>query len=244
MVSEQSGSRAPVLLAPAYVLHRRPYRDSSLLLECFSRDHGRVGMVARSGRGRLAGVLQPFAPLLLSWTGGGELKTLTQAEPDGHVDLLRGATLAAGFYLNELLLRACARLDAHPAVYAAYARALTTLVGGTADEPALRYFERELLAELGYALQLEYDTTGTPINPAGRYHYQPERGALPAPDGDLPGAALHALRAGTLAEPAHLVACKRLLRAQLAWHFGDRPLKSRALYRVIAGRPTDPATES
>lgn len=237
MVLQQPDSRAPVLLAPAYVLHRRPYRDSSLLLECFSRSHGRVGLVARGGRGRLAGVLQPFTPLLLSWAGGGELKTLIQAEPDGYATPLRGAALAAAFYLNELLLRACARLDAHPAVYEAYVRALAALTGPTADEPALRRFERDLLAELGYGLLLEHDVNGAAIDPTARYHYQSERGAIPAPDGDLPGAALLALREGTLGEPAHLPACKRLLRTQLAWHFGDKPLKSRELYRALAGEP-------
>lgn len=242
MVAEQAGSRAPVLLAPAYVLHRRPYRDSSLLLECFSREHGRVGMVARGGRGRLAGVLQPFAPLLLSWTGGGDLKTLTQAEPDGYVDPLQGAALAAAFYLNELLLRACARLDAHPAVYAAYRRALEALTGGVADEPVLRRFERDLLAELGYGLQLEHDVDGAAIEPAARYHYQAERGASRAPDGDLPGAALLALRDDTLGEAAHLPACKRLLRAQLTWHFGNKPLKSRELFRALAGKNPRPET--
>lgn len=242
MVREQAGSRAPILLAPAYVLHRRPYRDSSLLLECFSRDRGRVGLVARGGRGRLAGVLQPFAPLLLSWTGGGELKTLTQAEPDGYVDPLHGAALAAAFYLNELLLRACARLDAHPAVYEAYVRALAALTGGAAHEPALRRFERNLLAQLGYGLQLEHDVDGAAIDPAARYRYQPEHGAIPAADGDLPGAALLALREDTLCEPALLPACKRLLRAQLTWHFGDKPLKSRELYRALAGQTPRPET--
>lgn len=242
MAFQPSGSRAPVLLAPAYVLHRRPYRDSSLLLECFSREYGRVGLVARGGRGRLAGVLQPFAPLLLSWTGGGELKTLTQAEPDGYADPPQGAALAAAFYLNELLLRACARLDAHPAVYEAYRRAVATLTGSVGDEPALRRFERDLLAELGYGLLLEHDVDGAAIDPVARYHYQSERGAIRAPDGDLPGAALLALREDTLGEPAHLLACKRLLRAQLAWHFGDKPLKSRALYRALAGRTPRPET--
>ena len=184
--------------------------------------------------------MQPFAPLLLSWTGGGDLKTLTQAEPDGYTDPLRGAALAAAFYLNELVLRACARLDAHPAVYEAYVRALTTLAGGPADEPVLRRFERDLLDELGYGLQLEHDVAGVAINPAARYHYQPERGAIRALDGDLPGAALLALRTDTLGEASHLSACKRLLRAQIAWHFGAKPLKSRELFRAIAGQPTHP----
>ncbi len=242
MIIQQPASRGPVLLAPAYVLHRRPYRDSSLLLECFSRDYGRVGLVARGGRGRLAGVLQPFAPLLLSWTGGGELKTLTQAESDGYADPLQGGALAAAFYLNELLLRACARLDAHPVVFEAYARALAALTGGMADEPALRRFERDLLAQLGYGLQLEHDVDGAAIDPAARYHYQSERGLIRAPDGELPGAALLALREDALAEPAHLFACKRLLRAQLAWHFGDKPLKSRQMYRALAGQT--PRTET
>jgi DNA repair protein RecO (recombination protein O) len=180
-------------------------------------------------------VLQPFAPLLLSWTGASDLKTLTQAEPDGYADPLLGAALAAGFYLNELLLRACARLDAHPEVYDAYASALAALPGA-AIEPTLRRFERDLLAGLGYALLLDQDAGGTAIDPAARYDYQAERGAVPAPDGALDGAALLALRDDALDDQAHWLALKRLLRAQLAWHFGDRPLKSRALFRALAGR--------
>ncbi|GAB4356339.1 MAG: DNA repair protein RecO [Immundisolibacter sp.] len=234
MAVASTAARAQVLLQPAYLLHRRPYRDSSLLLECFTRDHGRVGLVARGGRGRLAGVLQPFTPLLLSWSGGGDLKTLSQAEPDGYADSLRGAALAAGFYLNELLLRSCARLDPHPLVYTAYARALAAL-RGTAIEPALRRFERDLLAGLGYGLLLEHDADGAAIAPDGRYHYRPEHGAVPAADGDLVGAALLALQHDTLDDPAHWPALKRLLRSQLRWHFGDRPLKSRALYHALAG---------
>lgn len=229
-----STAAPPVLLQPAYLLHRRPYRDTSLLLECFSRDHGRVGLVARGGRSRLAGVLQPFTPLLLSWSGGGELKTLTGVEPDGYADPLRGAALAAGFYLNELLLRGCARLDGHPPVYAAYGRALAAL-RGPAIEPALRRFERDLLAGLGYGLLLTHDARGGAIMPDGRYHYRPEHGAVPAADGDLSGAALLALQHDTLDDPAHWPALKRLLRSQLRWHFGDRPLKSRALYHALAG---------
>lgn len=235
MATARSTGQAPVLLQAAYVLHRRPYRDSSLLLECFSREHGRLGLVARGGRGKLASVLQPFTPLLLSWSGAAELKTLTQAEPDGYADPPRGAALAAGFYLNELLLRACARLDPHPEVYDAYVAALPTL-GTAAIEPALRRFERNLLAGLGYGLMLERDAGGMPIDAVARYDYRPEHGAVPAPDGALPGAALLALHADTLDDPAHWPHLKRLLRAQLAWHFGDRPLKSRALFRALAGR--------
>jgi DNA repair protein RecO (recombination protein O) len=234
MVVASTAARAPVLLQPAYLLHRRPYRDTSLLLECFSRDHGRVGLVARGGRSRLAGVLQPFTPLLLSWSGGGDLKTLTQAEPDGYADPLRGVALAAGFYLNELLLRGCARLDGHPPVYAAYGSALAAL-RGPAVEPVLRRFERDLLAGLGYGLLLEHDAAGAAITPGGRYHYRPEHGAVPAADGNLSGAALLALQHDALDDPAHWPALKRLLRSQLRWHFGDRPLKSRALYHAIAG---------
>ena len=235
MATARSAGQAPVLLQAAYVLHRRPYRDSSLLLECFSREHGRLGLVARGGRGKLAGVLQPFAPLLLSWTGAADLKTLTQAEPDGYSDPLQGAALAAGFYLNELLLRACARLDAHPDVYDAYAGALAALPGA-AIEPTLRRFERDLLAGLGYGLLLDHDASGAAIDPAARYDYRPEQGAVATLDGALGGAALLALRDDALDDPAHWPALKRLLRAQLAWHFGDRPLKSRALFRALAGR--------
>ncbi len=228
-----------VTLQPAFVLHTRPYRDTSLLVEAFSRERGRVGLVARgarSGRSRLAGVLQPFSPLLLSWRGQGELVTLIGAEADGPALLPPGGGLLSGFYLNELLLRLLHRGDAHPELYAVYCQTLALLGRGEDEEAVLRRFERLLLQEIGYGLQLEHAAdSGDPIMAGRRYDYLPERGPVPLV-GEPRGVAVHGETLLALARDACLDErcrreAKRLMRAALAVHLGDRPLKSRELYR-------------
>src|SRR5579885_1312881 len=122
-----------VRLASGYVLHHSPYRDTSRILEVLTRDHGRLTLFARGVRGpksRLAALLQPFQPLLLSWSGRGEAPQLTGAEPQGMLRRLPADRLLAAFYLNELILKLTTRHDPHPALYDAYHRALETLKGG------------------------------------------------------------------------------------------------------------------
>jgi len=139
---------------PAFVLHTWPYRETSVIVEAFTPDSGRVAMVARGARrprSELRGLLQAFQPLLLSWSGQAELKTLIRAEWRGGLPLVRGSALLCGFYLNELLLKLLAREDSHPQLYAAYERALAELAAGGEQAALLRRFELGLLAELGYA---------------------------------------------------------------------------------------------
>jgi DNA repair protein RecO (recombination protein O) len=224
-------------LEPAFVLHRRPFRDTSVLLEAFSRDHGRLGLVARgarSQRSRLRGVLQPFRPLLLSWRLGGELGTLVGAEPDGPVTVAPagGDALLALYYLNELLLRLTGRLDPHPQLYRVYAGTVAQLLAGAPVAPALRVFERRLLEALGYGPDLARDAAGQPIGADSCYRYDPALGlASCRPDaaGALRGASLLALAAGALADPRALTDARRLLRAAIEPHLDGRPLKTREL---------------
>lgn len=226
-------------LVPAYVLHGRAYRETSMLLEVFSREHGRVGLVARgarSGRSRLRGVLRPFLPLLLSWSGRGELGTLTGAEPDGPVRLAGGAMLAGGFYLNELLIRLLARNDPHPELYRVYDRTLFGLGTSAGAAAALRVFEKRLLAELGYALVLERESDGTPVRPGRLYHYHLEEGpvAVSRIHGDMlgiHGESLLGLARERLTDARALSEAKRLNRAALGRYLGGRPLRSRDLWR-------------
>ncbi len=232
-----------VNLAPGFVLHRRPYRDTSLLIEAFCPEHGRVGLVARgagSGRSRRAALLQPFSPLLLSWSGRGELATLSGVEADGAPITLSGGTLYSGFYLNELLTRLLQRHDPHPQLFAVYRLALQQLAGGDDAEWALRLFERELLQELGYGLMLLEDAQGTAIDPERAYCYHLEHGPLPRfNEGQrclrIDGRSLLAL-AGRGCEAdrrdaAVLSDCKRLMRAALRLYLGEKPLASRELFR-------------
>lgn len=231
-----------IRLQPAFILHRRPYRETSLLVEAFTRDYGRKGLVARGARrpgSGLRGMLEPFRPLLLSWSGRGELASLNGAEGAGGPPL-EGRTLWSGFYLNELLQRLLARDDPHPDLFRAYASALARLQAGGNQETVLRGFERDLLDELGYGLLLEHEAEGgNPLNPDALYDYHLERGPVPlAPGGKarLPvrGRSLLALAADELDDPAVLREIKPLMRATLRLYLGDRPLKSRELF--VAGK--------
>lgn len=229
-------------LIPAFVLHSRPYRDTSLLLEVFSADSGRVGLVARgarSSRSRQRGLLQPFQPLLLSWSARGELGTLSAVEAAGAPFSLRGHALYSGFYVNELLVRLLHRNDPHPELYPVYGETLTGLMQASEPEPVLRRFELRLLELLGYGLQLERDTAGAELDPESRYDYRPEEGAVPlAPAGQAQGVAvsghsLLALRTECLDDAQVRLDARRLTRAALDPHLGAAPLKTRAVLRQL-----------
>ncbi|MBL8260265.1 MAG: DNA repair protein RecO [Candidatus Competibacteraceae bacterium] len=228
------------LLQPAFILHRRPYLNTSLLLEAFSREHGRLGLVARgamASRSRLKGLLQPFAPLLLSWSGAGELATLTVAEEAGRPLALPPNRVLPGLYANELLVRLLPRLDSQPSLFDAYERLLAELAAASAEEPALRRFEKTLLDHLGYGLNLEREAdSGTPIVAEEHYRYVLDRGPLAAAGAQagvpISGRSLLALRDGDLSDPALLAEIKRLTRAALAEQLRGQALKTRALYRV------------
>ncbi len=235
-------SRKPTALQPAYVLHQRAYRDSSAIVELFTPEHGRVGVVAKGikrPKSPWRGLLQPFQPLLVAWQGGGELKTLTAAEPQGMALRLPPSALASGFYLNELLMRLVARLDAHLTLFGCYdasLRALAAADSAAALEGVLRCFERDLLAALGYALVLDREVeTGQALVPAQVYDYQVERGPVRLTEAEggqgiaVHGSTLLALRQACLADAQARREAKRLMRAVLARYLGPQPLFSRQL---------------
>jgi len=228
-----------VPLNPGYVLHTRAYRETSLLVEVLSRDHGRLGLVAKGARrprSALASAAQPFRVLQLAWSGRGELATLTRAEPEGSGWHLTGTRLASAMYLNELLYRLLPRHDPVPALFEQYRTALAGLAGGAATEACLRIFEKRLLQVLGYALVLEHEAdTGAPIDPRALYRYEMQAGPRPAASG-CPGPQLHgesllALAAESLAAERSLREVKQLMRAVLAVQLDGKPLRSRELLR-------------
>ncbi|TCO80438.1 DNA replication and repair protein RecO [Plasticicumulans lactativorans] len=241
-----------VELEAAYVLHARAYRETSLLLEAFSLQHGRVGLVARGVRGarsRTRALLQPFQPVLLSWRGGGELATLSGVEAAGPALALQGERLLGGLYANELLLTLVARDDAQPALFAHYQALCAALAAGTPIEVALRVFERDLLDALGYRLLLAQAADGSPLQAALRYRYVADEGAHPASGVDdgvpVAGASLLALGRGELADAAARADAKRLLRAQLERLLNGRRLRTRELARaLLGGARGEPATSS
>ena len=245
-----------VNLQPAYLLHRRPYRDSSQLLELFTAEHGRLSLVAkgvhRKARGGTTGaVLQPFVPLLVSFSGRGELKTLTHAEVAGSPRRLTGATLFSGFYLNELMVRLLHRHDPHPPLFASYGDTLTALGQGDSADSVLRRFELDLLQELGYSFALDAEAdTGECLDRDGWYRLEPERGLVACVGGVAEvqryyGGDLLAMASGDFSGSAARTA-KRLLRHALAAQLGDTPLRSRALFRQFSAgvnsEPTDAAS--
>lgn len=229
-----------VALTPAMVLHRRPYRNSSLIVEFFTRSHGRVTAVARSARGprsRYQGQLQPFVPLLISWTGRGELKSLGQIELHGLAYLLEGSALSCGFYLNELLMRLLGKEDPESTLYDRYVTVLSTLQSQSDSQAQLRYFECHLLSVLGYGLGLGHDQrVSTEIKSDRYYQYVFEQGFLQIDDDDdtnaLPGSMLLALARETLTQPEELRLAKRLMRTVITRHLGGRPVHSRDLFDV------------
>lgn len=223
-----------------YVLHRRPYGETSLLVDLFARGGGRLRLVARGARRDRTG--QPFTELAVAWHGRGQLKTLTRAEPmPGPGPPLGGRALYLGLYLNELLLRLLPEGDPHPRLYARYRSQLAALAAATDAEPLLRRFELGLLEELGYGLGLEHTATGDPVRPEADYYYLGgagvmAAGALPPGRGEpLRGAHLLAIAADDYRDPGVRRSAKRLLRAALAEHLGARPLRSRELFRNPGG---------
>jgi DNA repair protein RecO (recombination protein O) len=230
-----------VLLQPAYVLHTRAYRDTSLLLELFTPEHGRLSAIARSARGarsRFKGVLQPLQPLVVSWYGKTDLMSLTTAEASGIGHMLCGEALVCALYLNELLVRLLHRYDAHPALYNAYQQTLVALQQNQSIQPTLRLFEKNLLLELGYALQLDQETqTKKNIDPEQFYYFNPTHGLSlseqhsPSPN-VFSGTSLLALHRDELISENSLRDAKRLLRIALNQLLENKPIKSRELFLI------------
>jgi len=222
---------------PAYVLHARAYRETSLLLELLTRDHGRVALVARGARrarSRQRNVLQPFRPLLVSWTARGELGTLTAAEQVAAPPALHGEALYCGLYLDELLMRLLHRGDPHPEVFERYRGILLDLAGGQSVQPLLRVFEKHLLEAIGYGLMLEHEfDSDRPLDPEAAYDYRPGQGPVRVAGRSggraIPGRCLIALREDRVGA-ADLAGLRRLMRRVIGYHLGDRPLASQALF--------------
>jgi DNA repair protein RecO (recombination protein O) len=233
-----------VVLTPAYLLHQRAWRETSKLLEVWSREHGRIGLVARGARrpnSPQRSLLQPFTPLLMSWTQRGEMGNLGAVESAGVPTLLRGRPLMAAFYMNELLLRLVARQDAHPYLYDMYALTLRALA---CDNPAgaLRVFELRLLSAIGYGLNLDQVAgSGEQVQAGENYLYDLEAGPRPAGGRRGPGVAVRgrtllALHDGALDDADDLKDAKRLLAAALEPHLQGRALKTSSVMRALARR--------
>jgi DNA repair protein RecO (recombination protein O) len=236
-------SDARVNNEPGFILHTYPFKETSVVAEAFTRGHGRVALIARGARrpaSALRGLMQPFTPLLLSWFGKSEMKTLHAAEWQGGLVAPQGRALMCGFYLNELLLRLLARGDAHESLYDRYVDTLDLLVGEACSidyERILRRFEKNLLSEIGYGATFDADAdSGRPIDPAARYVFQPERGALRSvgqPGCPVSGRTLIDLAADRFDSPTTLVEAKALMRTLINHTLGAKPLYTRQLLRDL-----------
>ena len=220
----------------AFVLHHRPFRDSSQILDILSREHGKLAVVARGSRGarsRLKGVLRPFMPLSMSWIIKSDLGTLTGAEVNGAPLRLTGEALLSGYYVNELVLHFLHRHDPQPEVFDIYARTIEALAtSGAAIAAVLRQFEIGLLRHSGYALNLEHEWgTSAQLDPAANYDYRVEQGAVAVDRDEGPlvftGAMLAGIGQQRFDDPAVLRAANRLMREVIAFHLGGKELKSR-----------------
>jgi DNA repair protein RecO (recombination protein O) len=247
-----AGDARRVQLQPAYVLHHRPYRDTSRILELFTRDHGRVSVFARGARASRRGtsfvpLLQPFNRLLVSWNGRGEAGQLTGAEFDGTVLNLPAQQLVNGYYLNELLLKLFARHDPHADVFALYDATIARLKTAEDPLPPLRVFEKRLLDAIGYGLALEHDATGQRIDPEASYHYRLEQGPVRVDSvAESPsvysGSSLLALAREELSEGTSSADARRLLRAALDRCLEGRELRTRQVMLALRrGRGSEPS---
>ncbi|MGY3038560.1 DNA repair protein RecO (recombination protein O) [Rhodanobacter sp. TND4EL1] len=223
---------------PAYVLHARPYRETSLLLECLSREHGRLGVVARGVRGERARLrraqLEPFQALSMDLLLRGEMATLTSVETVGISTRLNGDAGLAGLYLNELVVRLTGRQDPSPALFDAYALTLQRLASEPSLAWTLRRFERDLLESTGYGLQLQYDSvSGDSLEAGASYRYEVEQGAIRCADNSphaIRGSDLLALEEDRMPDAAGLKSLRDMVRQVIRFHLGGGELRA---WRVL-----------
>ena len=229
---------------PAYVLHTYPFRETSLIVEVFSRDFGRMALLARGARrprAAIRGLLMAFQPLEIGWAGKGEVLTLMKAEWQGGQPLLTGDALFCGYYLNELLMHLLPREDAHGRLFAGYADMLARLAAdpkGRVREADLRSFEKILLQELGYGLTLSHDSAGDQIVSEAHYAYRMEQGPVRLEHADAAaqsvlGKTLIDLAAGNFADPRSRMEAKQLMRTLLAYYLGGKELETRKIFREL-----------
>jgi DNA repair protein RecO (recombination protein O) len=229
---------------PAYILHSRPFKDSSALLECLTAEHGLVTLIAKGAkrpRSRMQGILQPFILIHVGWVGKSELKTLTHVETQSMSPTLMGQKILLGLYLNEVLMRLLQHLDPHPQLFDDYdntLRVIATTQSIIEHEFALRQFELKLMAELGYGIDLTRDAkTGETIAPELLYAYDPQVGLIEMSHVStvsvvVSGASIIALHQGQCTNEHQLREVKKLMRYILSLHLGNKPIESRKLFQV------------
>lgn len=229
---------------PAYVLHTYPFRETSLIVEAFTRDFGRMALLARGARrprSAMRGLLMAFQPLEIGWAGKGEVLTLMKAEWQGGQPLLTGQALFCGYYLNELLIHLLPREDPHERLFSRYTDMLKDLAAepqGKVREPDLRRFEKGLLQELGYGLTLHVDSEGRPVELGASYLYQIEHGPVRQSGSGqtalaVSGKTLLDLDAEDFSDPRSRLEAKQLMRSLMAYYLGGAELETRKIFKEL-----------
>ncbi|MBL8311686.1 MAG: DNA repair protein RecO [Burkholderiales bacterium] len=220
----------------AFVLHSYAYSESSVIVDLFTLDNGRMAAIAKGAKrpaSNLRGALLSLQPLEVIFSGRGEVKTLTQAQWLPGQPWLTGRALMCGMYLNELIIKLLPREDPHPELFERYAAALLTLAASDEHSAILREFETSLLAEMGYGLQLDHDVkSGQPISGDTLYRYDPLAGPSAQSHGIGPlvrGEALHALASGRFATTAVTAEARDFVRAIIQFHLERRTVRSSAV---------------
>ncbi len=239
--SRKRGSDVRVDQQPGFVLHSYAWRETSLIVEVFTRDFGRLALVARGAKrptSQFRGLLSPFAPLALAWSGRNEIKSLVRVEWLGGLAPLRGDGLLAAFYLNELLVRLLQRGDAHVPLFGSYLQTLRELeTEGVAREAVLRAFELDLLREMGYAPALDHAADGDPIEANRWYRVDPQRGFVgaggPTDESCVRGASILALARRDLTQPQVAADSKTVLRQLIRYHLNGQPLNTRRIFQDL-----------
>jgi len=237
-------SQRRVQQQPGYILHHRPFRDTSQILDIVTRDHGKIAVVARGSRGsksRLAGVLRPFLPLRISWVAKSDLGTLTGAETAGPPAGMVGDAMFSAFYVNELLLHFLHRYDPQPEIFALYEEVIKALLVTDNIAAALRSFELEFLSLLGYAVNLDHEFgSREALRSDQDYEYRMEQGPVSVErTGPLvfSGAVYREIAEQRFEKPDILRAANRLLREIIGFHLGGKEIKSRkVLMELHRGR--------
>ncbi|MDO6583344.1 DNA repair protein RecO [Photobacterium sp. 2_MG-2023] len=231
-------------LQRCFVLHSRHYSETSLILDVFSEESGRITLIAKGARRKrsnLKGALQPFTPLFIKWTGRGTMPVLTHAEPISIGLPMRSYILYSALYVNEILARVLEVQTPYPALFLDYLNVLRELAQAENPEPALRRFELALLDHLGYGVDFLHCTgSGLPVDDEMTYNYREQRGfiaSMVAGQLTFTGRQLKAIAARHFESQDQLRAAKRFTRMALKPYLGSKPLKSRELF-VPRGRST------
>lgn len=230
-------SHLHVQLQPGFLLQHKPYRETSLLIDVLTRDFGRVALIAKGvkkPKSKFSAFLRPFLPLVISYTGKTDLKTLTHVETFPEQIKLNGKALYCGFYINELVSHFLHKYDPHPEVFDIYQKCLLDMMEVSEIEQALRIFELKLLNLIGYGLRFDFDINQQQkVSSDKNYLIQADIGPIEAVDGEISGATLLALQAMDFRDAKSLEQAKKVMRQIIDYHLQGKPLKSRAVITNI-----------